>query len=79
MIMINEPVDSDATPSPTQRICGMTRDTIESMSSQQLVAAIRDAHLPFLREPDHERLPYLDRNTLERLVFLGRQYCRNKT
>ena len=78
MIMINEPADSDATLSPKQRIRGMTRETIESMSSQQLVSTIRNARLPFLREPDHERLPFLDRDTLERLVFLARQYCRDK-
>lgn len=75
MIMANHSNIHAAGMSPVQNISELTREVIDGMSNLQLTAAIIEAHLPFLRESDHARLPFLDRITLERLIYLARQYC----
>ena len=57
-------------------VAELSRDRITRMSSGELARAIRDVSA--LQFCDESRLDYLDRSTLERLVYLARQCCRNQ-
>jgi hypothetical protein len=57
-------------------VAELSRDRITRMSSGELARAIRDVSV--LQFCDENRLDYLDRGTLERLVYLARQCCRNQ-
>lgn len=57
-------------------VAELTRDRITRMSSGEMARAIRDVSV--LQFCDGNRLDYLDRGTLERLVYLARQCCRNQ-
>jgi hypothetical protein len=57
-------------------VAELSRDRITRMSCGELARAIRDVSaLQFCNE---SRLDYLDRSTLERLLYLARQCCRNQ-
>ena len=58
------------------RVAELSPGRIAQMSSGELSRAIRDVGV--LRFCDESRLTYLDRPTLERLVYLARQCCRNQ-
>lgn len=51
---------------------------IARMTRGELVTAILAAELPVLQTNGEERLRFLDRWTLERLVYLARHCCRNR-
>jgi hypothetical protein len=51
---------------------------IARLTRRELVAAIVAAELPLLQADPAERLRFLDRWTLERLVYLARHCCRNQ-
>jgi hypothetical protein len=55
---------------PTERILGMTRS--------ELIGVIRSVRGRHLRPGVVERLPQMDDDTLQKLVFLTRRYCRNQ-
>ena len=57
-------------------VAELSRDRITRMSSGELARAIRDVSV--LQFCDESRLDYLDHSTLERLVYLARQCCRNQ-
>ena len=57
-------------------VAELSRDRITRMSSGEMARAIRDVSV--LQFCDGNRLDYLDRGTLERLVYLVRQCCRNQ-
>ena len=48
------------------------------MSRQDLVNVIRSTRGDHLRPGVLERLPQMDAETLRKLVFLTRRYCRNQ-
>lgn len=51
---------------------------IARLTRSELITAICAAELPVLSSRNAERLQYLDRWTLERLVHLARYCCRNQ-
>lgn len=51
---------------------------IARMTREELIVAILAAELPVLQSEGEERLRFLDRWTLERLVYLARHCCRNR-
>lgn len=55
--------------SPTE-ICRMTHE--------DLVRVVRAGQMSFLHPDELNHLQYLDRSTLERLVYLARRTCRNQ-
>lgn len=60
-------------------IAGLTSIGISLMTADQLVWVIRSARLPLLRSDTGENLQLHGRQTLERLVFLARRCCQNRT
>jgi hypothetical protein len=51
---------------------------IARLTHRELIAAVVAAELPHLQADPEERLRFLDRWTLERLVYLARHCCRNQ-
>ena len=51
---------------------------IRRMSREELIAVIRIAAVPLFRGSVVEHLPYSDRDTLEKLVFLARRTVENQ-
>lgn len=60
-----------------RQVAALSSREISRMSSEEMVQVIRAIRMPHLREGVNERLPYLGEDTLRRLVFLTRRYCRN--
>src|SRR5512140_2758005 len=52
---------------------------ISQMTRDEFVRMIRAARLPQLNSATGEHLELYDRRTLERLAFLARRCCRNRT
>ena len=60
-------------------ISGLTGTEINGMSSDELIQTIRAAGLLVRLQADVERrLEFQDRQSLIRLAFMARQYCRNQ-
>jgi len=51
---------------------------IDELERDELIRAIKAAHVPFIRPSDEQRLEMYDNNTLRRLVYLSRRMCRNQ-
>lgn len=60
-------------------IAAFSRPEIHGMDNDDLVSVVRSAALPFLKATDLARLPQMGRESLLRLVFLAREYCRNQS
>jgi hypothetical protein len=60
-----------------RQVAALSSREISRMSCEEMVQVIRAIRLPHLREGMNDRLPYLGEETLRRLVFLTRRYCRN--
>ncbi|HUG93712.1 MAG TPA: hypothetical protein VML55_22975 [Planctomycetaceae bacterium] len=58
------------------RVAELSSGRITAMSTADMARAVRDVSV--LQFCDPSRLEFLDRPTLERLVFLARQCCRNQ-
>ena len=50
---------------------------IDEMERDELIRAIKAAHVPFIRPNDEQHLAMYDSDTLRRLVYLCRRMCRN--
>jgi hypothetical protein len=70
-------VADDPSRSLAAEIATLSGEQIERMSNEHIVSAIRAVRASHLREDVAENLPYMDRPTLERLLYLTRRYCRN--
>ena len=62
----------------TAELAALSTDQILSMSREELIEVIRAARGRHLRPGVLERLPQMDLDTLQKLVFLTRRYCRNQ-
>lgn len=62
----------------SSQIATLSRMTIEELGNEQLVDLVNAASLPFLSAADLARLPVLGRDSLLRLGFLAREFCRNQ-
>jgi hypothetical protein len=51
---------------------------IDEMERDELIRAIKAAHVPFIRPSDEKHLAMYDSDTLRRLVYLCRRMCRNQ-
>ena len=59
-------------------VAELTMSEISGMTDEQLTQVIRAVSPPFVRRDVKNRLSYLDREPLERLVYLVRRCCRNQ-
>ena len=59
-------------------VAALSEDRIRAMGRRELIEVIRSVRGAHLRPGIHERLPQMDGETLRRLVFLTRRYCRNQ-
>jgi hypothetical protein len=50
---------------------------IDEMEREELIRAIKAAHVPFIRPSDEKHLANYDSDTLRRLVYLCRRMCPN--
>ena len=69
--------DRRAAYSPDE-VAALATERIESMSRAELIDVIRSIRGRHLRPGVVERLPDMDAETLRRLVFVTRRYCRNQ-
>ena len=60
-------------------IAVFSRPAIQGMEEAELVDLVQAAGLPFLTAADLARLPQLGRDSLLRLGFLAREFCRNQS
>lgn len=60
-------------------IADLSAMKISQMTRYEVLRVIRAAHLPQLNSATGEHLELCDRKTLERLAFLARRCCRNRT
>jgi len=67
------------TPIHAKQISAFSRPEIEAMPDSELVTVIKAAQLPFLTGTDLARLSLLGRESLLRLGFLSREFCRNQS
>jgi hypothetical protein len=71
-------------PAPAQNgyalaeVAALPTERIEMMSRSELIEVIRSIRGGHLRPGVRERLPLMDAETLRKLVFLTRRYCRNQ-
>ena len=61
------------------RIAELSAIEISQMIHDELVRVIRAARLLRFACANDEHMEYYDRSTLERLVYLARRCCRNRT
>ena len=59
-------------------VAALSAERIVSMTRRELIEVIRSVRGDHLRPGVRERLPQMDGETLRRLVFLTRRYCRNR-
>lgn len=63
-----------AEPSIRCQTLAVSNTKLQSPGSSELIVAIKQAKVPFLRENDLQRLHTLDRETLEKIASIARQY-----
>jgi hypothetical protein len=73
-----QPVELECSPFPKTQVAWLRSEQIAVMSRSDLISAIRAAAIPLVQRHEEEHLPYCDRATLERLVYLARHACRNQ-
>jgi hypothetical protein len=61
-----------------KQIAALSTEKILELKRSELIDAIRSVRASHLRPGVLERLPLMDGDTLRRLVFLTRRYCRNR-
>ncbi len=61
------------------QIAGLSKIAIEDLPDERLVDLVRAASLPFLSASDIARLPVIGRDSLLRLGFLAREFCKNQS
>jgi hypothetical protein len=61
-----------------KQIAALSTERILELKRSELIDAIRSVRASHLRPGVLERLPQMDGDTLRRLVFLTRRYCRNR-
>jgi hypothetical protein len=59
-------------------VAALAGDQFDEMERDELIRAIKAAHVPFIRPSDEKHLAMYDSDTLGRLVYLSRQMCRNQ-
>lgn len=59
-------------------VAALSEERILGMTRRELIDVIRSVRGDHLRPGIYERLPQMDAETLRRLVFLTRRYCRNQ-
>lgn len=59
-------------------VARLTSEDIASLPDEALTQVILASQIPFVDGTMRERLRFSDRETLERLAFLGRRCCRNQ-
>ena len=62
----------------SDEVAAIATDRIMAMSRPELIEVIRSVRGGHLRPGVLERLPHMDCETLRRLVFVTRRYCRNR-
>ena len=78
---LEDDVDGDAFRQPIdamKRIAGLSAEDILELKRSELIDLIRSVRASHLRPGVLERLPQMDGDTLRRLVFLTRRYCRHR-
>jgi hypothetical protein len=60
------------------RVAALTGARIDEMDRDELVRAIKAAHIPWIRAPQEPHLAMYDIGSLRRLVYLSRRICRNQ-
>ncbi|HTI52233.1 MAG TPA: hypothetical protein VL475_14820 [Planctomycetaceae bacterium] len=76
---LGEPLLDHAEMLDDAKIAALSRITIAQMNRDELLRVIRASRLPLLTTTSDEHLEFHDRNTLERLVYLARRCCRNRS
>lgn len=59
-------------------VAALSTEAIQAMSRSEMIAVIRSVRGRHLLPGVLERLPQMDGDTLRKLVFLTRRYCRNQ-
>jgi len=59
-------------------VAALVAAQIDEMERDELIRAIKAAHVPFIRSTDEKHLATYDSDTLRRLVYLSRRMCRNQ-
>lgn len=72
------PAQSRSTQGRLAEIAALSTDQVLSMTRSELADVIRSVRGAHLRPGVLERLSMMDGETLRRLVFLTRRFCRNK-
>lgn len=62
----------------TADVAALPVDRVDAMSRRELIDVVRSVRGGHLLPGVRERLPQMDRETLRRLVFLTRRFCRNQ-
>jgi len=61
-----------------KRVAALSAEQILELKRSELIDVIRSVRASHLRPGVLERLPQMDGDTLRRLVFLTRRYCRHR-
>ena len=61
-----------------EAVASLSATRIEHMQREELVRAIKAAHVPWIRAADEPHLAMYDIDALRRLVYLSRRICRNQ-
>jgi hypothetical protein len=75
-----EPIDVATMEEPFEKssVAQLLCDQIDRMDRRKLIAVIRAAKMPLIRADIDSGLEFCDRDTLQRLAYLGRRSCRNQ-
>ena len=71
-------IEAESGAGTVAEVAALSADRILTMTRAELVEVIGSVRGGHLRPGVQERLPQLDCETLRRLVFLTRRYCRNQ-
>ena len=77
-LLIGNPLPNTGKALDDATIADLSAIEISQMIGDELARVIRAARLLQLTCGNEEHLEYYDRRTLERLVYLARQCCRNR-
>lgn len=78
---LSRDADGDGSHKPSdamKRVAALSTEQVFELKRSQLIDIIRSVRASHLRPGVLERLPQMDGDTLRRLVFLTRRYCRHR-
>jgi hypothetical protein len=76
---IDAPKDQRAlTELDKESVAALSGTCIEQMERDELIRAIKAAHVPWIRAADEPHMAMYNIDSLRRLVYLSRRICRNQ-